>query len=160
MGTRSNIIQKLNETTYRSVYCHWDGYLDHHGRILLDNYKNVEKVSKLLELGSLSSLKEEISPPDGVLHSYENQQKDVTVAYHRDRGEEWKETSYTEKEKLADLMDQFYCYLYFNDDWYITMEMVNDFIEARSNITSSSINNVIEIEGIEWVLLNDLDEFL
>ena len=37
MGTRSFIAQRVGDE-YVGVYCHWDGYLEHNGRILLEHY--------------------------------------------------------------------------------------------------------------------------
>lgn len=43
MGTHSTISivnrdQDGNVINIRSIYCHWDGYLDHNGRILFQYY--------------------------------------------------------------------------------------------------------------------------
>ena len=43
MGTRSAIAMKT-EDGIRSIYCHWDGYVDHNGRILKEFYSTDEKV--------------------------------------------------------------------------------------------------------------------
>ena len=59
MGTRSAIAMKT-EDGIRSIYCHWDGYVDHNGRILKEFYSTDEKVKALLDLGDLSSLRQEI----------------------------------------------------------------------------------------------------
>ncbi|WP_152598142.1 hypothetical protein [Bifidobacterium cuniculi] len=42
--------------TIRSVYCHNDGYPEGVGRILVENYKTVERVEAVMKLGALSSL--------------------------------------------------------------------------------------------------------
>lgn len=61
MSTRS-LIGILNEDdTVDWVYCHWDGYIDHVGRMLRDHYKSEPKIRELLLNGDLSSLEEEIS---------------------------------------------------------------------------------------------------
>jgi hypothetical protein len=39
----------------KSVYCHWDGYLSHNGRLLQDHYDSA-KANNLVALGDLSSL--------------------------------------------------------------------------------------------------------
>ena len=43
---------------------------------------------RLLRLGHLSSLGESLAPPPGVRHTFDHPAKSVTVAYHRDRGED------------------------------------------------------------------------
>lgn len=87
MSTRSRIAIENQEGTVRSIYCHFDGYPENNGAILFANYKDQEKVEALISLGSLSSLQKEVSAPEGVHHDFQNQAGDVTVAYHRDRGE-------------------------------------------------------------------------
>jgi len=85
MATRSRIGMELENGTIKSIYCHWDGYPSHNGRILLDHYQDAEKVKELIELGDISSLGNEVSTD--APHSFENPCDGVTVAYHRDRGE-------------------------------------------------------------------------
>jgi hypothetical protein len=88
MATRSRIAIEDQDGSVRSIYCHWDGYPSNNGRILLDNYKTREKVEALIALGSISSLNENVEIPEGVEHNFEHQAKGITVAYHRDRGED------------------------------------------------------------------------
>lgn len=74
MATRS-MIGKLNDNgTVTAIYCHWDGYLEHNGKLLVENYTDSNKIDKLMELGDLSSLGDEIG-------------EGKCVAYGRDRGE-------------------------------------------------------------------------
>lgn len=83
MGTRSDIIVHRTDGKWARIYCHWDGYLSYNGRILFDHYKDQKKVEKLVELGDLSSLKENI----GRKHSFDNVSKTMCTFYGRDRGE-------------------------------------------------------------------------
>jgi hypothetical protein len=87
MATRSRIGIEKEDGTILSVYCHWDGYPSHNGKILLENYTDREKVLGLIELGSISILAKNLTPVDGSAHDFEKPAKDVVVAYHRDRGE-------------------------------------------------------------------------
>lgn len=107
MATRSRIGIENEDGTVSSVYCHWDGYPRNNGRILVTHYTDREKVKALIELGSISALKENVAPteplPDiiGVrmlkefkvlpksVHTFDTPQDGVTIAYHRDRGEEF-----------------------------------------------------------------------
>ena len=99
MGTRSRI-GVMHGDNVKSVYCHWDGYLQHNGAILQEHYDSV-KANQLVALGDLSSLKPEI----GIQHAfgyhgteisaedYETQFGNMCTFYGRDRGEkgtEWK----------------------------------------------------------------------
>lgn len=165
MGTRSTIIQKLDNGKYRSIYCHWDGYLSNNGRILLNYYKDPEKVSKLMELGSLSSLKREVDIPDGATHSHDIQHEGITVSYFRDRSEDWKNVKYLDKDTLKKSMDEFYTYVYFDGDWYVTKELImRNYNEVDTGDGAENyvhlISNIINVEGIELVLLSDFESVL
>ena len=54
MGTRSRIAV-MHGTVCKSVYCHWDGYLEHNGAILQEHY-NSSLANQLVAMGDLSSL--------------------------------------------------------------------------------------------------------
>jgi hypothetical protein len=88
MSTRSTISIQTPEGNIRSIYCHYDGYLSHVGALLHTYYNTEEKVNTLIDLGSLSSLGEKLIPNPDAPHSFVKPQEGVTVAYHRDRGEE------------------------------------------------------------------------
>lgn len=90
MATRSLICKETLNHTYVGIYCHWDGYPLGVGRVLCEHYTTKEKVEALLELGDLSSLGSQITPPEGSTHSFDEPMDDVCVAYHRDRGEEYR----------------------------------------------------------------------
>ncbi len=84
MGTRSIIKIKNGE----GIYCHWDGYIvDGNGELLVRHFKKIQKIKKLINLGNISNLAEKIKTRKP--HSYEKPVRDVTVAYHRDRGEDF-----------------------------------------------------------------------
>ena len=40
MATRSRIGIQLADESILSVYCHWDGYLAHNGKMLQEYYSN------------------------------------------------------------------------------------------------------------------------
>jgi len=99
MGTRSRIAV-MHGTVCKSVYCHWDGYLEYNGSLLQKHYDST-KANQLVSLGDMSSLKPEI----GVEHAfgyhgtdmdsetYEKLYGNMCTFYGRDRGEtgtEWK----------------------------------------------------------------------
>jgi hypothetical protein len=70
----------------KSVYCHWDGYLEYNGKMLLENYDS-SKANFLVALGDISTLRKGIEIPEGVEHSFDKPNDDITVFYGRDRGE-------------------------------------------------------------------------
>lgn len=56
MGTRSTIALEYADGTVEQVYCHWDGYLEHNGKILMDHYTDPFKLRDLIDQGDISSL--------------------------------------------------------------------------------------------------------
>jgi hypothetical protein len=86
MSTRSDIIVHCTDDKWRRIYCHWDGYLEHNGRILFDSYTDRVQATVLIMPGDLSSLHAKCSkPPRG--HTFEKPKKGYCVYYGRDRGE-------------------------------------------------------------------------
>jgi hypothetical protein len=86
MATRSTIAVGMPSGIVQSVYCHWDGYLDHNGQILLAHYSDWNTAADLISLGQISSLRKTI----GVQHSFDTREpehEDMTTYYGRDRGE-------------------------------------------------------------------------
>ena len=67
MGTRSRIGVVNPDDSITSIYCHWDGYPEHHLPILTGHYTTEDKAADLIALGSLSSLEPEI----GVRHNFD-----------------------------------------------------------------------------------------
>ncbi len=86
MATRSTIALEFADGTVQAVYCHWDGYLAHNGKILQEHYMDPFKVRDLVELGAISSLAPSIDKPEG--HSFDKSVEGYTVFYARDRGED------------------------------------------------------------------------
>lgn len=86
MATRSTIALEFADGTVQQIYCHWDGYLEHNGKILQEHYLDPFKVQRLIDLGSVSSLAPSIDRPEG--HSFDKSVDGYTVFYARDRGEE------------------------------------------------------------------------
>lgn len=91
MATRSRIGIENPDGTVTSIYCHNNGNPFHNGRVLKEHYAQPEKVKALIALGDISSLDEQVECPEG--HSFSNRVKGYTVAYHRDRGEDFRQES-------------------------------------------------------------------
>lgn len=87
MSTHAAIAIKMPQKCIRWIYLHCDGDLNFAGRTLVNHYSTYDKVKRLIMLGDLSSLHKWLEPPEGVIHNFDNRAEDVTVAYHRDRGE-------------------------------------------------------------------------
>lgn len=88
MGTRSDIIAKSivkSKVRWSRIYCHWDGYPSHNGKILFEHFTDQKKIDALIKLGNLSVLAPSIEKPAG--HSFDKAVDGYTVFYGRDRGE-------------------------------------------------------------------------
>lgn len=121
MSCRSNIVMKQKDGIYKSIYCHNDGDLEHNGVLLYYHYSDSIKVELLTSLGDISLLEENVFPDTTKEHTFDNKQDFVTVAYHRDRGEQLRFEVYNSKEKLLDdfsKSDSNYLYLFEDDKWY------------------------------------------
>jgi len=98
MAIRSRIAIENQDGTVQSIYCHWDGYVNGVGKTLFEHYDR-EKLKSLIELGDISSLGILLEPTDPN-HTFENPQQGVTIAYCRDRGEDFHSTGYLNVEGL------------------------------------------------------------
>ncbi len=83
MATRSTIALEYADGTVGQIYCHWDGYLDNNGEILLKHYRDPHKLKALMDLGDLSSLGANV----GSKHAFDERVDDECTFYGRDRGE-------------------------------------------------------------------------
>jgi hypothetical protein len=102
MATRSLIGINLNNGITKLIYCHWDGYPEYNGQLLVNNYTSPSAVFDLLELGDLSTLAE--TPAS-------------CTAYHRDRKEPYEmvEARDVNTSELAGVGDDYgvdYVYVY------------------------------------------------
>jgi hypothetical protein len=127
MATRSSIAMKTEDGKVRAIYCHWDGYVDYNGRMLVGEYTDPAKVSALMDLGDLSSLRKDLGEKHNFDRNYEEPElegmfDDWCLAYGRDRGETGVESKTYETvgewvEKL-DMGCEYY-YLFNGQDWLV-----------------------------------------
>jgi hypothetical protein len=96
MGTRSTIALEFADGTVEQIYCHWDGYLEHNGKILAEHYSDPFKLRDLIDLGDMSILAPEI----GTQHAFDKPPEGVCTFYKRDRNEEG-----VESKKFANFND-------------------------------------------------------
>ena len=121
MGTRSTIALEYADGTVDQIYCHWDGYLEHNGKLLEQHYKDPFVLQKLIDLGDMSSLGERI----GTQHSFDKAPEGECTFYKRDRNESGCEAkrfkSY--KEYVADHQYEEYEYILRNVEgkatWFV-----------------------------------------
>ena len=112
MATRSYIGKRLPNGDIKAIYCHWDGYPEHNGRILVEHYKDSAKVEKLIKLGALSILGEEI----GRKQDFNKPTKGWCLAYGRDRGEKQSAITVSELSELMGGVD--YVYIWDGAAWH------------------------------------------
>lgn len=127
MATRSTIAIQLENGSINQVYCHWDGYLENNGKILMENYKNTEIIKELISKGSISILDININPSKDSKHDFNNKQNDVCVFYHRDRDEDLDINTFKNLENYT-LNANFeeYNYIFINNKWYYFEDNIVD----------------------------------
>jgi len=126
MATRSAIGFVEYDGSVHAIYCHWDGYLEVVGQMLVTHYNDTYKVLDLLELGDISSLGEEI----GVKHpfschmtnltpqAYDELYGKMTTAYGRDRGEIYLAKDFPDAKAFrSHYSDCQFFYLYDGKEW-------------------------------------------
>jgi hypothetical protein len=106
MATRSTIGILNSDGTVEAVYCHWDGYPEHNGKILVENYTTESKVRELISMGGISSL----GPDIDAAH---------TTFYKRDRGEMGAvPQGFANLTEFVENFGEEYNYLFTGDVWY------------------------------------------
>ena len=133
MGTRSRIGYELPNHSVVSVYCHWDGYVEGNGKILVEHYQNRDDVKQLIDGGSMSSLRARATWNDGPMLRDEDGEyirdaqgyimsegdREPQPLYHSERGEEV-EVLHTSFDEFVsgNLGGEEYAYLFdLNDNW-------------------------------------------
>ena len=125
MSTPSTITYVDENNIAHSIYCHHDGYTEHHMPILTKHYNSYEKAKELVDLGDMSVLEIKVHPDPKKEHKfgYPNcAQNDVCLYYHRDRGDDWEQCKPSEyeytKEGWINTCGQDYNYIFVNNKWY------------------------------------------
>ena len=130
MGTRSRI-GVMHGNKVKSIYCHWDGYLEHNGAILQEHYDSA-KANNLVALGDLSSLRPNIGEkhafsqfelPADEVEAFKALTEDMCTFYGRDRGE--KGVEFKVAQTFAEFLEQAegcgaeYYYIMRDGVWYV-----------------------------------------
>ena len=113
MATRSYIGTRNMNGSVDYIYCHFDGYPEHNGKILIEHYSSPNKVNKLMELGDLSVLGEMI----GEKQDFNNRVPGYCLAYGRDRGEENVSVKNGDFSELIKDQNVDYVYVFDGDYW-------------------------------------------
>jgi len=139
MGTRSRIGIQLPDFTVVSAYCHYDGYPSGNGKELVEHYQNRDDVQKLIDGGSMSSLRTEqlwgsralrqvvIDETGHESHNIVRDKDDNWMyspirtpqpLYHTERGEELEVTHTSFDEFVNGNSGEEYAYMFdLNDNW-------------------------------------------
>ena len=128
MATRSTIAVRHEDGTVSQIYCHYDGYLSHNGKLLMEHHNTLLGAEFLVSKGDLSVLGSRVTPdPDRGIHTFDAPQSGVCV-YYRDCGDaDTKPRRFdTRKDFIDNCQREEYNY-YFNGDWW-EVEFDDDFI--------------------------------
>jgi len=109
MSTRSMIGIQNADGTVKAVYCHWDGYPEHNGKMLLNHYNDKKLTENLIKKGDFSFLAENIS----------------NIEYYVDRGDtDTGPKKYKNVAQFSHYMEDSWCeYFYILDaagKWYVS----------------------------------------
>ena len=143
MATRIAI--KHGRDTIKSVYCHWDGYPEHNGRILEEYYTTPFIVNELINMGPISSLGATIGKKvefnvsvDYIPNDFEICISKQCKFYNRDRGEVG---TYQVFKTEVELVEHYgsagveYYYLFDNGVWYVRDYRDAEWKEVESLLT-------------------------
>lgn len=139
MATRSTISIHENEK-FKAVYCHWDGYPSHNGKLLLKYYNHPDIINKIMELGDISNLDISIEKPEGL--DLRSPVKGYTRFFKRDMN--YKDSDCTIVYSIKELKD-------LSDDWGAEFIYLFD---TKQNKWFVSYNNSNSINFVE--LTNDV----
>lgn len=121
MGTNCTISVEV-DGKLKTIYCHFDGYLEGVGKMLYENYDRAKAV-ELVNGGNVSYVAKNVNPTTHT-HSFSTPEEDVCVFYHRDNGELW----HVNKPVISDIgtddaITGQYNYLLRDDGWYVNKQL-------------------------------------
>jgi len=153
MGTRSRI-GVMHGDKCKSIYCHWDGYLAHNGKILLEHYDSA-KANYLVALGDISSLDRNVEIPEGVQHTFNDPAKGITTFYGRDRKENGCEFAvdhtFEDFMKRVDGCGAEYYYIMRDGVWYVGNNYGSDTLSGQLVLLSEALaDELIDEEIKTW----------
>lgn len=148
MATRSTIALEYADGSVHQIYCHWDGYIEHNGRILNEHYSDPFVLREMMDLGDVSSLGSMIGKehPFSRLDTTMSQEEfdtlygDMTTFYGRDRGE-----SHVEARKFQSFDDytkngqfeEFNYILRTDGQWYVSSS--DDFVKLENELLKETV---------------------
>jgi len=155
MGTHSRI-GVMHGDKVKSVYCHYDGYLEHNGQVLAQYYDSA-KANNLVALGDMSTLRPQIGekhafsqfdlPPEEV-EAYKELTRDWCTFYGRDRGEVsvWKvANTFEEFLDQAEGCGAEYYYIMKDGVWYVGTTYETGPLSKRLVLLSEALESTTEV---------------
>ena len=155
MGTHSRI-GVMHGDKVKSIYCHWDGYLEHNGQVL-EQYYDSAKANNLVALGDMSTLRPQIGEkhafsqfdlPAEEVEAYKELTRDWCTFYGRDRGEVsvWKvANTFEEFLEQADGCGAEFYYIMKDGVWYVGTTYENTHpLSKRLTLLSEALESVKE----------------
>jgi len=141
MATRSTIALEFADGTVQQVYCHWDGYLAHNGKMLLEHYSNPFILRDLIDLGGLSSLRATIGTkhafsqfdlPKEEVEAFIKRTENMCTFYARDRSEKLVVHKFVDfQDYLAHHSYEEYEYILRRDgNWYVKQDNEFELLET------------------------------
>jgi hypothetical protein len=125
MATRSTIAMEFADGTVQQIYCHWDGYLEHNGKILFNHYVDPYKTRELIDMGDISSLCNTI-------------EETKQGAYHFWRGEELRVAKFIDFEDYVDNHQyEEYEYILRKDGYWYVQAHDDAFVMLKSAIADA-----------------------
>lgn len=109
----------LTEEGYKTIYCHNDGYPKHMVPVLTKSYNSKELANKLVNCGDASYITDELEPTKPY-HTFRTPEPGVSIFYHRDRGEPWRDNEpalYAQHDKKRLLSSFYYAYIFEDGRW-------------------------------------------
>jgi hypothetical protein len=155
MGTHSRI-GVMHGDKVKSVYCHWDGYLEHNGQVL-EQYYDSAKANNLVALGDMSTLRPQIGEkhafsqfdlPAEEVEAYKELTRDWCTFYGRDRGEVsvWKvANTFEEFLDQADDCGAEYYYIMKDGVWYVGTTYETGPLSKRLTLLSEALESTTEV---------------
>jgi hypothetical protein len=116
MSTQCGIAIKTTEG-YETIYVHSDGYPAYMWPMLTKNYNSEELATKLVSLGDASYI-DRLLEPTSDFHKFGTPEPDVSMFYHRDRGEPWSNCATTMYNTKKEMFNSFYySYIWEDGQW-------------------------------------------
>ena len=113
MSTQCGVAIKTDKG-YETIYVHSDGYPEYMWPMLTQNYNSEELAAKLVSLGDASYIDRLIEPTSD-FHKFGTPEPNVSMFYHRDRGEEFHNTIFVTQSELSSCYS--YAYVWKDGQW-------------------------------------------